>query len=477
MSNPFGDAGPTTTIVGGGGGDHVGGNGGPPATGPDGQAAGQGPDNDDGDAPASQVPAKPGGSKWRKAGVKVIVANQFFTTEHKTLKFSNGDRYEGDFDMTHARYHGHGTFRWASGAVYTGGWWKGKRGGKGMLRSADGGVYEGEWRDNKREGQGVFTRADGAVYEGPWVDDKMSGDGGVFRYPNGDVYSGKWLEGHKHGRGEYNYAALLAGGGPEVRARVAAANAVASDRRGALAAAPPGLGLHKQQSVAFTAGRSDDAEDEVGGRGGGHDSDGDGDGDDQPAELPPAIAGHTTPVEASRGPGGLPAIRTLGKQQQHGRREEPTSDSALYHSGLTTAEEEAVAGAEAAARTSLAAAAAALGVPVRYRGQFAEGLSQGEGESVNDAGDRYFGGWDGGRRSGRGAYKWSEDGKVLRGVWAEGRANGVGLLTRPKPRSESESESEDEGGEDDDEGGGGGARRRAAGATARAAQEQKKAAE
>jgi hypothetical protein len=40
--------------------------------------------------------------------------------------------------------------------------------------------------NNKRSGTGYFLRADGATYEGPWEDDKMSGDGGVFTYPNSD---------------------------------------------------------------------------------------------------------------------------------------------------------------------------------------------------------------------------------------------------------------------------------------------------
>jgi hypothetical protein len=39
----------------------------------------------------------------RKLGRKVVTANQFFVAEKRTLNFSNGDKYEGDFDITHAR--------------------------------------------------------------------------------------------------------------------------------------------------------------------------------------------------------------------------------------------------------------------------------------------------------------------------------------------------------------------------------------
>lgn len=39
----------------------------------------------------------------RKAGRKLSIANQFFVAEKRTLNFSNGDQYEGGFDITHAR--------------------------------------------------------------------------------------------------------------------------------------------------------------------------------------------------------------------------------------------------------------------------------------------------------------------------------------------------------------------------------------
>ena len=43
-------------------------------------------------------------AKFKKGVITVVAANQFTVpTVKKTLKFSNGDRYEGDFDLTHAR--------------------------------------------------------------------------------------------------------------------------------------------------------------------------------------------------------------------------------------------------------------------------------------------------------------------------------------------------------------------------------------
>lgn len=39
----------------------------------------------------------------RKTGRKVMIAEQFFVVDERTLVFSNGDKYEGGFDITHAR--------------------------------------------------------------------------------------------------------------------------------------------------------------------------------------------------------------------------------------------------------------------------------------------------------------------------------------------------------------------------------------
>jgi len=109
-----------------------------------------------------------------------VVVEERFNVISKSFTFGNGDRYEGDFDLINAAYHGNGKFKWASGMVYDGAWWKGRRSGFGRLSCTDGSVYEGDFVNNNKHGRGILTRADGGKYEGPWVDDKMSGDGGVF---------------------------------------------------------------------------------------------------------------------------------------------------------------------------------------------------------------------------------------------------------------------------------------------------------
>ena len=41
--------------------------------------------------------------RFKTAAQVTMVVNQFGVTQKRTLRFSNGDRFEGDFDMTHAR--------------------------------------------------------------------------------------------------------------------------------------------------------------------------------------------------------------------------------------------------------------------------------------------------------------------------------------------------------------------------------------
>jgi len=44
--------------------------------------------------------------------------------------------------------HGHGTYKFTSGAVYSGEWNKGMMNGFGKMKYADGSSYEGHWKDN-----------------------------------------------------------------------------------------------------------------------------------------------------------------------------------------------------------------------------------------------------------------------------------------------------------------------------------------
>jgi hypothetical protein len=82
------------------------------------------------------------------------------------VRFSNGDRFNGEFK--NGRIDGRGT--WTSGTsgnTYAGSWRNGKRNGEGTYRWSQGSQqYVGEWADDKREGRGTFTWANGDRFEG-----------------------------------------------------------------------------------------------------------------------------------------------------------------------------------------------------------------------------------------------------------------------------------------------------------------------
>ncbi len=88
-----------------------------------------------------------------------------------TYTYSNGDKYVGEF-KDDKRY-GQGTYTWASGSKYVGGWKDGKSHGQGTYTWADGDKYVGEFKDDEQHGQGTFTMADGTVEKGIWENGKL----------------------------------------------------------------------------------------------------------------------------------------------------------------------------------------------------------------------------------------------------------------------------------------------------------------
>jgi hypothetical protein len=61
---------------------------------------------------------------------------------------------------------GRGTYAWADGARYEGGWKDGQRHGYGVMRYADRGIYRGGWYNDERHGKGVFVSGDGTTARG-----------------------------------------------------------------------------------------------------------------------------------------------------------------------------------------------------------------------------------------------------------------------------------------------------------------------
>ncbi|KAF7204739.1 radial spoke head 10 homolog B isoform X2 [Nothobranchius furzeri] len=93
-----------------------------------------------------------------------------------------GQRYVGKWE--HGVQHGLGKHIWilknSSGTRYfqsphyIGNFFKGQRHGQGSFYYAGGAIYKGGWRNNMKHGQGKFTTKDGRILEVEFVDDKVA---------------------------------------------------------------------------------------------------------------------------------------------------------------------------------------------------------------------------------------------------------------------------------------------------------------
>ena len=97
--------------------------------------------------------------KWDKVEETTNISPSKLTK--KTIRFDNGDIYEGEVDEN------------------------GYRCGKGIYTFADGRRYEGEWKEDKRNGQGIYTSPNGSRFEGEYKDDHP--DKGTFTFSDGTV--------------------------------------------------------------------------------------------------------------------------------------------------------------------------------------------------------------------------------------------------------------------------------------------------
>lgn len=115
-------------------------------------------------------------------------------TGTKTIVFSNGGSYEGDFI-------------------------NGKKTGKGFEIWPNGDTYKGDYVDGKKSGKGIFkftctddfldkneSENEKATYEGDWIKDKEHGNGVLFNRFEGVKYkqTGEWVKG-KFIKGEYDW--------------------------------------------------------------------------------------------------------------------------------------------------------------------------------------------------------------------------------------------------------------------------------
>ncbi len=116
-----------------------------------------------------------------------------------TLEYDDGAVYTGELDENDVP-NGHGEKVWPDGEKYVGQWKDNNFNGQGVYHYADGSVYEGNWKDSIRHGYGKYTYEDGSIYEGEWKDD-MSHGKGKMTYDDGAVYEGDWKEDERHGYG------------------------------------------------------------------------------------------------------------------------------------------------------------------------------------------------------------------------------------------------------------------------------------
>ena len=112
-----------------------------------------------------------------------------------------GGTYSGSFKSVTDQYpHGHGTFWYSDGKVYSGGWKNNQYHGEGTCTFSDGTEFISKYKNNKPVGQVTVTYSDGKKWVGQWKDGKENGQG-TLTLPTGKKYVGEFKDGSENGRG------------------------------------------------------------------------------------------------------------------------------------------------------------------------------------------------------------------------------------------------------------------------------------
>lgn len=99
---------------------------------------------------------------------------------YATWNYDGGDVYYGNIIKGTMTREGFGTYRFASGQSYSGGWKNNNQQGLGMYKWTDGSYYLGEYSTGSRDGIGIYVNSDGTVKAGKWsLDAFKSGHDGL----------------------------------------------------------------------------------------------------------------------------------------------------------------------------------------------------------------------------------------------------------------------------------------------------------
>ena len=85
-----------------------------------------------------------------------------------TMKYKNGDIYNGEWDRILPYKSGIGTMQYANGDKYSGEWKNDEIYGNGIMEYADSSKYEGKWVYNQWHGNGKYTKPDGTIINTEW---------------------------------------------------------------------------------------------------------------------------------------------------------------------------------------------------------------------------------------------------------------------------------------------------------------------
>ena len=121
----------------------------------------------------------------------------------RILKYSNGDKYEGEFK--NGIREGYGIYYYSNGDKFEGEFKNEIREGFGVFYFSDGILYEGEFKNGIIEGYGIYYYSNGDIYKGEFKHGIREGYG-IYYYSKGDKYEGEFKGGIKEGYGIYYYS-------------------------------------------------------------------------------------------------------------------------------------------------------------------------------------------------------------------------------------------------------------------------------